>query len=150
MKTCHGSPILNFVSTKVSKCIGIINGLKRFLPLHIRNKTLYFTFVHSYLNYSLLAWGFSCRRIKLLQKLVLFIIVSKYNDHTEPLMKTLSILNIEDVFKRNIRSITLSSPLFISRNVTFLGILICIIIPPQTIHLYPKVHQFSCVKTLFT
>ena len=93
---------IEFISTKVAKCIGIMNRLKRFLPPHIL-KTLYFTLVHSHLNYSLLAWGFNCRRIKLLQKKVIRIItVSKYNAHTEPLMKTLSILNIEDMFKLNI------------------------------------------------
>ena len=79
-----------------------MNRLKRFLPPHIL-KTLYFTLVHSHLNYSLLAWGFYCRRIKLLQKKVIrTITVSKYNANTEPLMKTLSILNIEDMLKLNI------------------------------------------------
>ena len=38
---------IEFISTKVAKCIGIMNRLKRFLPPHIL-KTLYFTLVHSY------------------------------------------------------------------------------------------------------
>ena len=37
-------------------------------------------------------------------------------------------------------SIAISSSLFISRNITLFGILIYIIVPPEIIHLYQKVH----------
>ena len=89
---------IEFISTKVATCIRIMNRLKRFLQPHIL-KTLCFTIVQSHLNYSLLAWGFNCRRTKLLQnKVIRIITVTKYNAHTKPLMKTLSIRNIEDMF----------------------------------------------------
>ena len=54
------------------------------------------------MNYALLAWGFNCGRLKILQKKAIRIICnSKYNAHTEPLMKKLEILKLEDMFKLN-------------------------------------------------
>ena len=54
------------------------------------------------MNYSILAWGFNCGRLKILQKKAIRTICnSKYNGHTEPLMKQLEILKLEDMFKLN-------------------------------------------------
>ena len=95
-------PHVDRIANKISKYIGILNRLKRYLPCHIL-KTIYFSLVHSNINYSLLAWGFNCGRLKTLQKKAIRIITnSKYNAHTEPLMKTLEILKLEDLFKLNI------------------------------------------------
>ena len=94
-------PHVNMICNKISKHIGVINRLKRYLPSHVL-KTIYFSLVHSSLNYSLLAWGFNCGRLKTLQKKAIRVITnSKYNSHTEPLMKTLNILKFEDLFKLN-------------------------------------------------
>ena len=68
---------IEFIQTKVTKYIWIRNRLKCFLPLHIL-KHYMVTLFHSDLNYSLLAWGFNCRRIKLIQtKCIRIITVSK-------------------------------------------------------------------------
>ena len=88
---------IDHISNKISRSIGVMNRLKRFLPIHIL-KTIYFSLVHSYLNYSSLAWGFNCSRIKLLQKKAIRIIcLSTYNAHTEPLMKHLNIRKFQDM-----------------------------------------------------
>ena len=59
--------------------------------------------IQSNLHYALLAWGFNCGRLKKLQKRAIRIIANrKYNSHTEPLMKKLEILKLEDLFKLNI------------------------------------------------
>lgn len=95
-------PHIDLIANKISKYIGILNRLKRFLP-HYVLRTLYFSMIHSALNYSILAWGFNCKRLKLLQKKALRIITkSKYNAHSEPLLKMLGILKLEDMFKLNI------------------------------------------------
>ena len=78
-----------------------MNRLKRYLPSHIL-KTIYNSLIQSNLNYSLLAWGFNCGRLKQLQKKAIRIIANaKYNSHTEPIMKKLEILKLEDLFKLN-------------------------------------------------
>ena len=43
------------ISTKISMSIGVMNRIKRYSPQCIL-KTLYFALIHSYLNYSALAW----------------------------------------------------------------------------------------------
>ena len=94
-------PHVNLIANKISKYVGILNRLKRYLPCRIL-RMMYFSIVHSNLNYSLLAWGYDCGRLKKLQKrAVRTICNAKYNDHTEPLMKTLGILKLEDLFKLN-------------------------------------------------
>ena len=46
-------------------------------------------------------WGYQCNKITQLQKKAIRIIyVTKYNSHTEPLFKSLSVLNVEDVLKQ--------------------------------------------------
>ena len=54
----------------------------------------------SNLNFSLLAWGFDCKRLVKLQKKIIRIICSSgYNAHTEPLFKTLKLLKLTDMMK---------------------------------------------------
>ena len=94
-------PHTDYIANKISKYVGVLNRLKKFLPSHIL-KTLYFSLVQSNLNYSLLAWGYNCGRLKNIQKKAIRIISqSKYNAHTEPIMKSLGILKLEDLFKLN-------------------------------------------------
>ena len=51
-------------------------------------------------NYGLLLWGYSCKRIELLQKKAVRIIsLSKYNAHTEPILKQLKMLKVSDILK---------------------------------------------------
>ena len=55
------------ISIKRYKLIGILNKLKRFLPLNIK-VTLYNALMLPYINYGLMVWGCSCNRIIKLQK----------------------------------------------------------------------------------
>ena len=73
--------------------------LKRFLPQNIL-KILYNSLILSHLQYCILSWGFKSDRILKLQKRAVRIFTcSKYNAHTEPLLKTLNLLKIEDIMK---------------------------------------------------
>ena len=48
-----------------------------------------------------MAWGFKCERIiKLQKKAIRAITNSKYNAHTEPLLKELKLLSVPDIFKK--------------------------------------------------
>ena len=63
---------------------------------------MYFSMVHSHLNYGLFAWGFDSKRIIKLQKRCVRIITrSTYSAHTQPLMKKLNILSVPDILLLN-------------------------------------------------
>ena len=89
------------IANKISKYSGILSRLKHFLPPYIL-KTIYCSIVQSNLNYSLLAWGYDCNRLIILQKKIIRVITSsKYNAHTEPLFKKLNLLKLKDMMKHN-------------------------------------------------
>ena len=94
-------PHVNKIASKISKYVGILNRLKRYVPSHIL-QMIYNSIVQSNLNYCILAWGYNCGRLKVLQrKAIRTITNSKYNAHTSPLFKKLSLLKLEDMFKIN-------------------------------------------------
>ena len=89
------------IANKISKYSGVLNQLKRFLPIEIL-RIIYCSIIQSNISYSLLAWGYDCGRLVKLQKKILRIMTcSPYNSHTEPLFKTLGLLKIEDMLKLN-------------------------------------------------
>ena len=98
-----GSVYTNILSNKRSKYAGILNKLENYLHLYMYvMRSLYFNMVGSALNYGLLTWGFTCSRLTKIQKWIIRTITcSKYNSHTEPLLKALDILKIEDTLKLN-------------------------------------------------
>ena len=95
-------PHVSKISNKISKYVGILNKLKKFLPPHIL-RILYCSMVQSHMTYAILTWGFDCGRLEKLQKKIIRIITcSKFNAHTEPLLKDLSLLKIKDMFTLSI------------------------------------------------
>ena len=87
------------IANKCSRTIGIINKLKHVLPKSIRI-ILYNSLILPHINYCLMIWGYQCNRIiKLQKKAIRIISVTKYNSHTEPLFKSLSVLKVEDLLK---------------------------------------------------
>ena len=90
-------PHISILSNKISKYSGILNRLKRYLPLYIM-RMLYCSLVNSHLIYGILVWGYECHRLEKIQKRIIRIItVSKYNTHTEPLFKALDLLKLKDM-----------------------------------------------------
>ena len=55
------------IGSKIAKTIGILNRMKRMLPLDIKI-TIYNYPVLSHLNFGILAWGFESERLMKLQK----------------------------------------------------------------------------------
>ena len=94
-------PHIDLLVNKLAKCAGVLNKLKRLLPIHIL-RTLYFSLLRSRLVYCILTWRFDYYRIEKLQKRFARIISSsKYNAHSEPLFKFLDILKIEHLFSQS-------------------------------------------------
>ena len=87
------------ISNKISRNLGCLNRLKRFLPLNTR-KLLYNSLILPHLQYGILTWGFQFGRLSKLQKRAMRIVsLSKYNAHTDPIFKELNILKVEDLFR---------------------------------------------------
>lgn len=83
---------INVIKQKISRMSGILNKLKHFLP-RITLITLYNSLVLPYLNYGVLLWGCKAAQLERLQKkLVRIITCSKYNAHSEPILKKLRFL----------------------------------------------------------
>ncbi len=91
---CH----INQISNNISKSIGILNKLKHFIPVKTK-VLLYNSLIVSHLNFCILAWGYQCDRVIKLQKKVIQILnLSKYNAHTEPILKELKLLIKSKIF----------------------------------------------------
>ena len=87
------------LSVKCCRILGILNRLKRILPLNIKI-ILYNSLMLPHLNYGITLWGLKCERILTLQKKAARILsASKYNAHTELLFKHIKLLKIEHILK---------------------------------------------------
>ena len=90
------------VSNEVSRSIGVLNRLKKFLPITIL-RILYNALILPHFQFSILTWGLNPGRINKLQKRAIRVITnSKYNAHVEPLLKRLNLLRLTDIFKMNL------------------------------------------------
>ena len=86
------------IANKVSRTLGVMNCLKRYLPLSAL-KIMYDSLILSHMQFGITCWGFEWNRLAKLQKRAVRIITnSKYNAHTEPLYKELQLLKITDIF----------------------------------------------------
>jgi hypothetical protein len=89
-------------SNKISRSLGVMNRLKRFLPTKIL-RVLYNSLILPHLQYAILIWGSKLSRLNKLQKRAVRIIsCSRYNAHTEPLFKSLNLLRLEDLYSLNV------------------------------------------------
>ena len=88
---------VEMVTNKLSKITGILNKLKFIYPQNIL-LTIYNSLFVSHINYGSLVWGTNINRISKMQKRVIRIIThSNYIAHTEPLLKKLKLLKVEDM-----------------------------------------------------
>jgi len=85
------------ISVKISKICGVVNRLKNSLP-QTTLLTIYNSLVMPHFNYGTLLWGCKAGRLERLQKkLVRVITCSKYNAHTDPLFRKLSLLKVTHI-----------------------------------------------------
>ena len=95
---CNWKEHIQLVQSKISKNLGIMYKSKRLLNQHCL-KTLYFSFIHSYINYCNIAWASTYKthleRIYIIQKKAARIIMNQdMYTKARPLMKSLQILNV--------------------------------------------------------
>ena len=77
------------ISNKISRTMGVINRLKRYLPFSAL-KRMYSFLILSHLQFAITSWGFEWERLSKLKKRAIRIMTnSKYNAHTDPLFKSL-------------------------------------------------------------
>lgn len=94
---------VNYISTKLSKTIGIFNRIKNFVPEDVLID-LYYSLFYPYIIYCIVVWGgaynIHINRIIVLQKRIVRIITSKpYLAHSTPLFLKTKILKLRDVYK---------------------------------------------------
>ena len=88
------------VAIKISKYNGLLCKFKHFFPFTILY-TLYNSLILPHLTYAILAWGNNSKStylFKIQKKVIRNVTNSKYNAHTEPLFKTLNLLNLDDIY----------------------------------------------------
>ena len=91
-------PHIDLIENKISKYVGILYNARRTLNIEC-TKQLYFSFIHSYLNYGSITWSSTNKtKLKTLhrrQKLAARIIYFKDRfPHSKPLLQSLKALNI--------------------------------------------------------
>ena len=90
---------VNKIGNKLSKIIGVMKRTQNYFPQDILLQ-IYNSLFLPHLNYCILLWGFSCDRIfKLQKKAVRVVCLARYNAHTDPLFKTLNLLQVPDILK---------------------------------------------------
>ena len=96
-KHLNWNPHVKIVSNKLVKTVGVLNILKKTLPLNVL-RIIYNALILPHLNYGILAWGHEAKRLNLIQKRAVRILTaSKYNSHTEPLFKQTNILKVSAI-----------------------------------------------------
>ena len=97
-ESMNGSSHSAKIANKISRTLGIMNRLKRYLPFSTL-KLMYDSLILSRLQFGITCWGFEWNRIFKLQKRALRIMEnSKYNAPTETLFKELEMLKVSDIF----------------------------------------------------
>ena len=87
------------VACKMSCIIGTMKRLKKSLPTGIM-KILYNSLILPHISYGIILWGKQLKRVNKLQKWALRTVTnSKYNAHTEPILKKLNLLKAQDIYK---------------------------------------------------
>ena len=87
----------DYIASKISKSMGILNRLKYILPTDIKIM-IYNSLILLHINYGILMWSYHSDRLYKLQNRAMRIItLAPCNTHSEPLFKSLNILKILDI-----------------------------------------------------
>ena len=94
---------INEISIKISKSVGLLHKLNKFLPPKIL-KIVYTSFIHPYLSYGIEAWHGTFKnwtqKIFILQKKAIRALNKlEYNHHTNEYYKLNNIIKLEDQYK---------------------------------------------------
>ena len=129
-------PHIDLLSNKLAQCAGVLNKLKRFLPIHIL-RTLYFSMVQFRIMYCILTWGFDYYRTEKLQKRFVRII-------SNPFSKLLISWKLNICFHKVVWKLYISFKNANYRNIFYL----CnVFLGPQSM---TTIREVPAVSTLFT
>ncbi len=82
----------NKISNMISKSMGILNKLKHFIPMKTK-VLIYNSLIISHLNFCILAWAYHINvtewYLESQENVIWTLNLSKYNAHTEPILKEL-------------------------------------------------------------
>ena len=93
------NPHTQMVTSKISRTLGVIKRVRKFLPFHALEK-IYNALVVPHLNYGLKLWGTNLAAVSKVQKRAIRLITnSRFFAHTSPLFKRNYILKVEDMYK---------------------------------------------------
>ena len=85
------------VTNKLSKVSGVLHRLKNIYPQHVL-VAIYKSLFFPHLNYGSLLWGLNFDTVSKLQKKVVRTITnSAYIAHSEPILKCLSLLKVQNL-----------------------------------------------------
>ena len=98
---------IEYISLKISKSIGVLYKLSKFKVSKSVLKQVYYSLIHSYLNYNICCYSgtynIHINRLLLLQKRAIRIISNaSFLDHTDPLFYSNGILKVHDMYKLNV------------------------------------------------
>ena len=98
-ETLNWDRYIDKIANKISRTLGVMNKLKHFLPKYTL-KIMYSSLIAPHFNNITFYYGalIRIRLIKLQKRAIRIITDSKYNSHTETLLKSLNILKINDIF----------------------------------------------------
>lgn len=94
---------VNHISAKISKSIGVLNRINKFVPVDVM-KSLYYSLIHPYISYVIGAWYgapiYLRNKIDVLQRRAVRSVKSlEWNAHTKDHFAELGILTVPDVFE---------------------------------------------------
>ena len=98
---------IDYVCTSISKSVFAINRVKYILP-YAALRSLYFSLVHSRLQYGIEAWGNSnsIQKLRRIQKRAIRVIHNKeYRHHTDPLFKRNNIMKVSDLYQLQVQGV---------------------------------------------
>lgn len=91
------------LSLSIARTVGCMNTIKTIVP-KTTLKQIYITLIQTRLYYGNLVWGHKAQKLAKIQKRAIRILSnSKYNAHTEPLLKENRLLKSTDIFKVQIQ-----------------------------------------------
>ena len=116
----------NYISSKLSKSVGILYKLSKYLPTEIL-KLLYYTLVQPYFNYSIEVWFSTYKnvtnRLNILQKKACRAINKlSFFDHTLEAFKSMSILKLNELYTFKIAILMYKSFISIDDSNSYLSI----------------------------
>ena len=127
---------INYLSAKISRSVGLLYKLNKFLPQSALLK-IYYSLIHPYFNYAMETWfninQYSSNKLVVLQKKAMRAIFNEpYNSHSTKLFKNCNTLKLYDLY-----NLKIAIYMFKSINMNYDANLFSSLIKSSSMHTYP-------------